>query len=67
MLKNMRIINGQSAAKLRTGEGSTTIPQGSRHKCAEVESTLFIYGEDIVCTSTKVEENTKVSVRFNEP
>jgi len=28
--------NGQSAAKLRIGEGSTTIPQGSRGERPEV-------------------------------
>ena len=48
MFEKIRI--GQSAAKPRTGEGSTTIPEGSREELViflEVVSPVFA-GEDIV-------------------
>ena len=51
-----RAKNGKSAAKLRTGEGSTTIPfMGVGHKrlMAEVVGTWMVSGEDIVCALSK--------------
>lgn len=50
-LEHMR-KNWQSAAKLRIGEGSTTIPLGSRLKRVEMGNPkpLMRHGEDIVCT-----------------
>ena len=48
---------GQSAAKLRTGEGSTTIPDVGVGASAPKWGTLTRltrYGEDIVCASQKV-------------
>jgi len=53
-LNPKRFYNGQSAAKPRTEEGSTTIPQGSRGKCLEVERALTdTAGDDIVCAVGK--------------
>jgi len=50
------ILIGQSAAKPRTGEGSTTIPEGSRVKPVILSEAVSpsIEGEDIVCSHMKV-------------
>lgn len=62
---NTESYNGQSAAKLRTGESSTTIPpEGSRGKRSEVDETLTRYdeGQDIVCACVKAQEVHKRTV-----
>ena len=58
--------NGQSAAKPRTGEGSTTIPEGSRIKRSEVVCPSC-EGEDIVCALAKVRGGIRSPIRRSEP
>ena len=57
------VFNGQSAAKPRTGERSTTIPCGSRAKRPEVVCPVKA-GEDIVCAHTKV-WGVRLDTRWN--
>ena len=56
---------GQSAAKHRLGEGSTTIPNGSRIKRSEVVRSVKT-DEDIVCSfvKAKVFKRCELAIRI---
>ena len=66
-LNPLLINNGQSAAKLRIGEGPTTIPSlGVEHKRLMFEMVrASLCGEDIVCALLKNKDCARVAICFN--